>query len=174
MTISLRVRDCLLRAAKKPKSKLIAQIILCSIESFIINVFSVNGDISTFSIIALLLSVFNIINLIASNANNNNNRNNINDNAQNINDNSNTESNTNPGQSSANQVIIFVSERSPRNVCMSVRAAHCALKLFIGVPKTHLSVHMTFKGRELQECLCLWVPRMSMVSYFICYRILVL
>ena len=68
--------------------------------------FLANGDISAFSIIALLISVFNIINLIASNANNNNNRNNINDNAQNINDNSNTESNANPGQSSANQVMV--------------------------------------------------------------------
>jgi hypothetical protein len=59
---------------------------------------------STFSIIALLLSVFNIVNLLVSNANNNNNRNNINDNTDSQNLNSNTESNANAGQASANQV----------------------------------------------------------------------
>jgi hypothetical protein len=60
---------------------------------------------STFSIIALLLSIFNIIDMLVSNANNNNNRNNINDNEFNSNDNSNTESNANPGQASTNQVM---------------------------------------------------------------------
>lgn len=65
-----------------------------------------NYDISTFSIIALMLSIFNIVDLVVTNANNNNNRNNINDNSQNINDNSNTESNANAGQSSANQVMM--------------------------------------------------------------------
>ena len=65
-----------------------------------------NSDISTFSIIALMLSIFNIIDLLVSNANNNNNRNNVNDNAQNVNQNGNTESNANPGQSSANQVMM--------------------------------------------------------------------
>ena len=67
---------------------------------------SANSDISTFSIIALMISIFNIVDLLVSNANNNNNRNNINDNAVNLNDNSNTESNTNPGQSAANQVMM--------------------------------------------------------------------
>ena len=71
-----------------------------------LSIFSANNDLSTFSVIALLLSIFNIINLIASNANNNNNRNNINDNANNNNDNSNTESNGNPDQASANQVMM--------------------------------------------------------------------
>ena len=42
---------------------------------------SANSDISTFSIIALMISIFNIVDLLVSNANNNNNRNNINDNA---------------------------------------------------------------------------------------------
>jgi len=64
------------------------------------------GDISAFSLIAVLLSVFNIIDLLVTNANNNNNRNNINDNAQNQNINSNTESNANPDQASANQVML--------------------------------------------------------------------
>ena len=59
---------------------------------------------STFSIIALLLSVFNIIDMLVSNANNNNNRNNINQNDFNANDNSNTESNANPDQASSNAV----------------------------------------------------------------------
>ena len=66
-------------------------------------IFSANNDLSTFSVIALLLAIFNIINLIASIANNNNN---INDNANNNNDNSNTESNGNPDQASANQVMM--------------------------------------------------------------------
>ena len=35
---------------------------------------SANYDISTFSIIALMLSIFNIVDLVVSNANNNNNR----------------------------------------------------------------------------------------------------
>ena len=60
---------------------------------------------STFSIIALMLSIFNIIDLVVTNSNNNNNRNNINDNANNNNDNSNTESNGNPDQASANQAM---------------------------------------------------------------------
>ena len=60
---------------------------------------------STFSIIALMLSIFNIVDLLVTNANNNNNRNNINDNANNNNDNSNTESNGNPDQASANQAM---------------------------------------------------------------------
>lgn len=64
-----------------------------------------NNDMSTFSIIALMLSIFNIIDLLVTNANNNNNRNNINDNANNNNDNSNTESNGNPDQASANQAM---------------------------------------------------------------------
>merc|ERR1711892_624206 len=64
-----------------------------------------NNDMSTFSIIALMLSIFNIIDLVVTNANNNNNRNNINDNANNNNDNSNTESNGNPDQASANQAM---------------------------------------------------------------------
>ena len=61
---------------------------------------------STFSIIALLLSVFNIIDMLVSNANNNNNRNNINQNDFNANDNSNTESNANPDQASSNAVSL--------------------------------------------------------------------
>ena len=68
---------------------------------------------STFSLIALLLSIFNIVNLLVSNANNNNNRNNINDNANNQNLNSNTESNANAGQSSANQVCMVVVYAAP-------------------------------------------------------------
>ena len=63
---------------------------------------------STFSIIALLLSVFNIIDMLVSNANNNNNRNNINQNDFNANDNSNTESNANPDQASSNAVNCWI------------------------------------------------------------------
>ena len=63
-----------------------------------------SNSMSTFSIIALLLSVFNIIDMLVSNANNNNNRNNINQNDFNANDNSNTESNANPDQASSNAV----------------------------------------------------------------------
>ena len=63
-----------------------------------------SSSMSTFSIIALLLSVFNIIDMLVSNANNNNNRNNINQNDFNANDNSNTESNANPDQASSNAV----------------------------------------------------------------------
>merc|ERR1719507_178032 len=64
-----------------------------------------SSSMSTFSIIALLLSVFNIIDMLVSNANNNNNRNNINQNDFNANDNSNTESNANPDQASSNAVM---------------------------------------------------------------------
>ena len=67
-------------------------------------VLAASSSMSTFSIIALLLSVFNIIDMLVSNANNNNNRNNINQNDFNANDNSNTESNANPDQASSNAV----------------------------------------------------------------------
>ena len=69
---------------------------------------SANSSMSTFSIIALLLSVFNIIDMLVSNANNNNNRNNINQNDFNANDNSNTESNANPDQASSNAVNCWI------------------------------------------------------------------
>merc|ERR1712156_607210 len=58
-----------------------------------------SSSMSTFSIIALLLSVFNIIDMLV------NNRNNINQNDVNANDNSNTESNANPDQASSNAVM---------------------------------------------------------------------
>ena len=93
--------------------------LLCDNNTDITFHLSANYDISTFSIIALMLSIFNIVDLVVSNANNNNNRNNINDNTQNINDNSNTESNANAGQSSANQVMMVppgVGRRRKREV----------------------------------------------------------
>ena len=63
-------------------------------------------SIGTFSLLALLLSVFNIINLVASNVNNNNNRNNINDNSGNLNTADNTESNANSGSETATMVMM--------------------------------------------------------------------
>ena len=97
--------------------------------------FLANSDISTFSIIALLFSIFNIIDLLVSNANNNNNRNNINDNAQNVNVNSNTESNANPGQSAANQVMM-VPPGVGRRRRETGEVNNCFQKFFLqGVPE---------------------------------------
>ena len=63
-------------------------------------------SIGTFSILALLLSIFNIINVVASNVNNNNNRNNINDNSGDLNSADNTESNANSNSETATQVMM--------------------------------------------------------------------
>ena len=80
-------------------------VITINLTSVRLNFFlTASSGMSTFSIIALLLSVFNIIDMLVSNANNNNNRNNINQNDFNANDNSNTESNANPDQASSNAV----------------------------------------------------------------------
>ena len=66
------------------------------------------GGISTFSLLALLVSIFNIMSLIASsstNNNNNDNNNNINDNQGNNNGGQNSESNTNNEIMAVTQVM---------------------------------------------------------------------
>ena len=66
------------------------------------------GGISTFSLLALLVSIFNIISLIANsstNNNNNDNNNNINDNQGNNNGGQNSESNTNNEIMAVTQVM---------------------------------------------------------------------
>ena len=99
---------------------------------------SVSSGISTFSMIALLLSLFNIVDLLVANANNNNNQNNLNSNQANLNDNSNVESNANPGQSSANQAVITppgvgrrrrADELSPGRLVLNKRGLRFRLQL---------------------------------------------
>ncbi len=65
-------------------------------------------SLNTFSLVALLLSIFNIVTLLVQNANvnNNNNNNNRNDNADNINSLNSAESNSNPEVMTTVQVMM--------------------------------------------------------------------